>query len=291
MNLLELKSIKKYFWIKKHFLKPHEESVKAVDQVDLTIQKGENLSLVGESGSGKTTLGRIILQLYLADQGQIILNGTDLRSLSKKQLRLFRKDMQMVFQDPFSSLDPRYPVYRIIMEGMIFEKNMPKQKKIQRVRELLTAVDLKENMMYRFPHEFSGGERQRIAIARALAMNPKLLILDEAVSSLDVLIQQQIIELLLSLQKRFDVTYLLISHNLRVVKKISKKIAVMYKGKIVEYGDVDEIFHNPIHLYTQELLAAAIHYKAVDREEDIVIPSEARLVDHGNGHFVIGLEK
>lgn len=285
--LLELRQIKKYFPLKKGFLRATKDFVRAVDSVDLTILKGENLGLVGESGCGKTTLGRLILKLMPMDEGEIIFNGQDISRTSNRQMRNLRKDLQMIFQDPYNSLDPRFTVRDIILEAMIFDKTSPTPQKIERVKELLKAVRLSSDMVDRFPHEFSGGERQRIAIARALAMNPQLLILDEAVSSLDVLVQDEIIRLLMELQKRFNLTYLFISHNLRVVKKIGHRIAVMYRGKIVELAPAEEIFKNPLHPYTKELLLAAIEYKTLKSSEEIVLNADARLMDKGGGHWVM----
>ncbi len=285
--LLELKNVKKYFPVRRGFWGESHESVRAVDGVDLTIARGENLGLVGESGSGKTTLGRIILKLLPVDSGDILFEGTDITHLSARQLRRIRKNFQMVFQDPYSSLDPRFTIKNIIQEAMIFdEKGMTRLQQEDRVRELLLAVKLPEDVAGRFPHEFSGGERQRIAIARALARSPKLLILDEAVSSLDVLIQEQITDLFKDLQKKFSLTYFFISHNLRVVKRISAKIAVMYQGKIVEIASTSELFHNPLHRYTQALLTAAMHYKVSTTNQEISLDERSRLIDQGNGHWV-----
>lgn len=288
--LLELKNIRKIFSVQKGFLGRARSFVSAIDGVSLAMAQGENLSLVGESGCGKTTLARIILKLIVPDSGSIHFNGEDITLLSKRRFRAYRKYIQIVFQDPYSSLDPRFTVRNIIKEAMILDKNKYKteQEKEFRILEILKAVQLEGDILSRFPHEFSGGERQRIAIARALVMNPKLVILDEAVSSLDVLIQEQLIHLLLDLQKKYELTFLFISHNLKVVKKISHRIAVMYKGKIVELASSDEIFKNPLHLYTKELLAAAVDYKAFKRIHEIEINREAHLVDYGQGHFVIG---
>ncbi len=290
--LLELKNIRKSFPVKKEsFLRGHD-AVRAVDGVDLSLSEGENLGLVGESGCGKTTLGRVLLKLYTMDSGTIFFNGKDITSFSARQMRPLRKNMQMVFQDPYSSLDPRYTVRNILKEALLLEQTRDQKLKTPSARErrmakILTEVGLSGSSLNRFPHEFSGGERQRIAIARALIMNPQLLILDEAVSSLDVLIQENIIQLLKGLQKKYHVTYLFISHNLRVVKKICQRIAVMYQGKIVEVAGTDEIFHNPLHPYTQELLSAAVHYQSTQRTSEIKVNTDSRLTDKGNGHFVM----
>ena len=261
--LIQLNDIKKYFTVRKGLFYTAKEYIRAVDQVSLDIEEGVNLGLVGESGSGKTTLGRVLMKLYPLDGGQIIFEGQDITRLPSKETRLLRKQFQMVFQDPYSSLDPRYTIRNVLKEALILEKQFKTySQQEEKMKKVLSAVGLPSDTLGRFPHEFSGGERQRIAIARALMMNPKLLILDEAVSSLDVLVQQQIIDLLKDLQKSFNVTYLFITHNLRVVRKLCHKIAVMYKGKIVELAPTEEIFQNPMHPYTRGLLSAAIAYKA-----------------------------
>ena len=291
MNMLvELKNVKKYFSLHKGLLAGGQRFVKAVDGVDLVIRQGENLGLVGESGSGKTTLGRIILKLYDPDSGSIIFEGKDWTHLSNSALRPLRKNVQVVFQDPYNSLDPRYTISGILSEALLAQasgERMTRSAQAGRMKEVLRSVGLGEDALARFPHEFSGGERQRVAIARSLLMNPKLLILDEAVSSLDVLIQAQIIDLLKDLQAKYNVTYLFITHNLRVVRKICSRIAVMVSGKIVELGKTEDILEHPLHPYTEELLAAALAYRPAKNETTYEFSENSRLIDKGNGHFVI----
>jgi oligopeptide transport system ATP-binding protein len=289
--LIQLKNVKKYFYGSKDLLGRRGSVVRAVDNVDLSLAEGEHLGLVGESGSGKTTLGRLILKLYASDGGTILFDGKEITRLSARAMRPLRKEMQMVFQDPYSSLDPRYTVRGILQEAFLPEifsgKRLTMREQQKRMEDILAAVGLPKNCLMRFPHEFSGGERQRIAIARALLMDPRLLILDEAVSSLDVLIQEEILKLLKNLEKAHNVTYLFITHNLRVVKKICRKVAVMYQGKIIETGSVEQIFENPLHPYTQELLAAALDYKAIPEPYLRPIDVNSHLIDKGKGHFVI----
>ena len=285
--LLELQGVTKKFPGKKNFWGKTKDYVRAVDRVDLTMQEGENIGLVGESGCGKTTLGRTILRLIPFDSGKIIFDGEDISRFTTRKLMPYRVKVQMVFQDPYSSLDPRFTIRDILKEAMLFDRNKTETEKERQIEKLLSEVHLSKDVMNRFPHEFSGGERQRIAIARALIRNPKLLILDEAVSSLDVLVQGEIIKLLDEVQKKFNVTYLFVSHNLRVVKKISHKIAVMYRGKIVELAASDEIFKNPLHPYTRELLSAAVEYKSTKNTIGVKWDDNSRLIDRGGGHFVI----
>lgn len=284
---LELKNIKKYFPVKKGLLPRAVDFVRAVDGVDLTMVQGGNVSLVGESGCGKTTLGRVILRLISLDSGRILFDGQDITHWSSRAMRPMRKNIQMVFQDPFSSLDPRFTVKNILAEAMIFDRKSRRIEKQEKMIRLLKAVNLPADILHRYPHEFSGGERQRIAIARALAVNPKLLILDEAVSSLDILVQEQIVQLLVDLQRKFQMTYLFISHNLRVVKKISTRIAIMHRGRIVELGPTQEIFQNPLHPYTRGLLSAALEYKVVPRQSQSFPSENDQLKDKGNGHWVM----
>lgn len=273
--LVELKGVKKHFG-----------AVKAVDGVDLVIKEGENLGLVGESGSGKTTLGRVILKLYDADAGTLLFEGKDWTKLSSSAVRPLRKNVQVVFQDPYNSLDPRFDVSGILDEAFLGQ-NLAQASRQEKKQEMLNAVGLKDDALERFPHEFSGGERQRIAIARSLLVNPKLLILDEAVSSLDVLIAAQILELLKNLQAKYNVTYLFITHNLKVVRKLCHRVAVMHSGRIVEIGKTEDIFNNPLHPYTQELLAAALSYRPAQAETVFRFAKNSRLIDKGNGHFVV----
>lgn len=288
--LLELVNIRKSFSLQKGFLEKSGGVVRAVDNVSLQIKEGENISLVGESGCGKTTLARVIIKLCRQDTGEVIFRGENVSKASGQVLRAFRKNVQMVFQDPFNSLDPRYSIRRILREGFTLEQKKWRleQEKELRSKEMLLAVKLKEAMLSRYPHEFSGGERQRIAIARALMLNPKLLILDEAVSSLDVVVQDEILSLLKDLQKQFSLTYLFISHNLKVVRRICDRTAVMYRGKIVELGPTREIFQNPLHPYTKELLAAALEYRSASRDAGHVFSTEGSLISKGNEHYVLG---
>jgi ABC-type oligopeptide transport system ATPase subunit len=280
MMLLEVRGIRKYF------LSEGELPVRAVDGVSLSVNAGENISIVGESGCGKTTLAKIIMGLLRADEGQVLFEGEDVWGYPDRE-RSFRRKARMVFQDPYSSLDPRYSVRNVLREALCLEPKMSRVAEEEKMRDVLAAVGLSGDILLRYPHEFSGGERQRIAIARALMTDPLFLIFDEAVSSLDVLIQKEILELLQRLQGKYRMTYLFISHNLRVVKKISQKISVMYQGKIVEYGHVSEIFDDPRHPYTKRLLSAAFKYET-DNVEMLALPQDGQLVDVGKGHWVLG---
>jgi len=256
-KLLELKNVKKYFPVKAGVFRRTVDHVKAVDDISFHIFKGETLGLVGESGCGKSTTGRTILRLLEATEGEIYFEGKNLVELDKKELREIRKDMQIIFQDPYASLNPRMTVADIVGEPLdIHNLADSKQERNERVLEILDTVGLSEDHMKRYPHEFSGGQRQRIGVARALAVDPKIIIADEPVSALDVSIQAQVINMMQDLQDDFDLTYLFIAHDLSVVKHISDRIAVMYLGKLVEIADKTELFENTLHPYTQALLSA-----------------------------------
>ena len=254
MSLLEVRNLKKYFPVGDGWFSRNKGAVKAVDGVNLTVHEGETLGLVGESGCGKSTLGRTILRLIEPTGGEVIFQDKNLLTLSQRELRDMRREMQIIFQDPYASLNPRMRVGDIIGEGLEIHKLAKGKAKRDRVMELLHQVGLREDHYGRYPHEFSGGQRQRIGIARALAVNPKFIVCDEPVSSLDVSIQAQIINLLQELQEKMHLTYLFISHDLRVVEHISHSVAIMYLGKVVEYGPTRALFHNPLHPYTSGLL-------------------------------------
>ena len=255
--LVELDEVRVWFPIKSGLvLDRHVGDVKAVDGVTLTIERGETLGLVGESGCGKSTLGRAILRLYQPTSGRITFDGLDISTASEGDLRQVRRRMQMVFQDPYASLNPRHSVGRIVGEPLRVHGIASGGEVVTRVRELLEVVGLPADAVTRYPHEFSGGQRQRIGLARALALNPELIVCDEPVSALDVSIQAQIINLMEHLQDELGLTYLFIAHDLAVVRHISTRIAVMYLGKIVEVAPADDLYHNPTHPYTIALLSA-----------------------------------
>ena len=264
--LVEVSNLVKYFPVTAGVLRRKVGDVKAVDDVSFTIKRGETLGLVGESGCGKTTTGRCVLQLYPATSGRVLFDGTDLARVKGEQLRRMRRHMQLIFQDPFASLDPRMTAGATIGEPLLVHKIARGGDYRRRVTELLNMVELDPTVATRYPHEFSGGQRQRLGIARALAVNPDFIVCDEAVSALDVSIQAQIITLLMKLREEFNLTYLFIAHDLAVVRNISDRVAVMYLGKIVEVTTSDQLYSNPRHPYTISLLSAVpIPDPVVDR--------------------------
>ena len=271
--LLRVKNLEKLFYVKNYFTKT-EGNVHAVDNIDLDIYEGETVSLVGESGCGKSTTGRTLIQLEQKTRGSIFFEGRDLAETSKKELFEIKKSMQMVFQDPFSSLNPRIRIGDAIAEPIYVHKFVPKSDVLGRVEYLLNVVELGGSFIDRYPHELSGGQRQRVCIARALSCNPRLIIADEAVSALDVSIQAQVVNLLIDLQSEFNFSYLFISHDMSVVERISHRVAVMYLGKIVEIGKRSEIFGNPQHDYTKKLLAAVPIADPDKRKSTIILNSD-----------------
>jgi len=272
--LLEVRNLKMYFPVSSGLIFQRKVAdIKAVDGISFTIKKGETLGLVGESGCGKTTTGRCILQLYKQTSGDIIFNGQNLAELGSGAIRAMRRDMQIIFQDPYGSLNPRMTCGDIVGEPIIVHKlSSGKGEYRDRVDELMQTVGLNPYMSDRYPHEFSGGQRQRIGIARALAVNPSFIVCDEPVSALDVSIQAQVINLLEDLQERFNLTYLFIAHDLSVVRHISDRVAVMYLGHIVEVADRNELYENPLHPYTKALLSAVpIPDPVVEAERERII--------------------
>jgi len=262
-NLVEIKELKKYFPA------AHGQAVRAVDGVSFSIQRGETLGLVGESGCGKTTVGRCLLRLVEPTGGQIRFDGEDLLAVGRRELRRLRRRMQIIFQDPYSSLNPRLTVGDIIAEPLIVHGEGSRSQRRERVAELLRVVGLDPDYARRYPHQFSGGQRQRIGIARALALNPDFIVADEPVSALDVSVQAQVVNLLQDLQEQFGLTYLFISHGLAVVEHISTRVGVMYLGKLVELAPAEAIYRRPLHPYTQALLAAIpVPDPEVKRERD-----------------------
>jgi oligopeptide/dipeptide ABC transporter ATP-binding protein len=254
--LLQIKGLKKYFPVKGGVFLRAKAQLKAVDGIDLEIAHGETLGLVGESGCGKSTLGKCVCRLHDPTDGQIFFQGTDISSLHGKALKPFRRHIQMIFQDPAESLNARHSIGDILEEPLLIHGMKSAHERRQNVARILDTVGLPASYVHRFPFEFSGGQRQRIGIARAITLNPQLVVCDEPVSALDVSVQSQILNLMLDLQREFGLSYLFIAHDLAVVKHISDRIAIMYLGKIVELGPADEIFRNPLHAYTRALISA-----------------------------------
>jgi len=274
MSLLEIRDLKKHFPVGEGLFSRNKGVLKAVDGVNLTVEEGETLGLVGESGCGKSTLGRTILRLIEPTGGEVIFQGKNLLALSQRELRNMRRQMQIIFQDPYASLNPRMRVGDIVGEGLEIHKLAKGKAKRERVLELLHQVGLREEHYDRYPHEFSGGQRQRIGIARALAVSPKFIVCDEPVSSLDVSIQAQIINLLQELQEKMHLTYLFISHDLRVVEHISHRVAIMYLGKVVEIAKSDTIYQDAKHPYTKALLSAVPIADTSKKKERVVLEGD-----------------
>lgn len=273
-TLLEVRNLKKYFPIKGGFLRRTIAEVRAVDDVSFTVKRGETLGLVGESGCGKTTTGRTVLHLERATAGEVIFEGQDVMRASGRTMKALRRDMQIIFQDPYASLDPRITIGESVAEGLVIHGIGTPAERRERVREVLAKVGLSASHMSRFPHEFSGGQRQRIGIARALIMEPKLIVCDEPVSALDVSIQSQVLNLLRSLQREFGLTYLFIAHNLAVVEHISDRVGVMYLGKMVELTTSEELFREPLHPYTKALISAIPNPNPFAKRERIVLQGD-----------------
>jgi ABC-type oligopeptide transport system ATPase subunit len=257
MALLEVRNLRTWFPVHSGLLRRHTSDIKAVDDVSFSVEEGTTVGLVGESGSGKSTIGKTLLKLVPATSGEVIFAQRDILSMPENQFRPIRREIQMIFQDPFGSLNPRHPILQIVGEALeIHFPQMSRKDRAERVSQLLLQVGLKPEMMSRYPHEFSGGQRQRIGIARALAVKPKFIVCDEPVSALDVSVQAQIVNLLQDLQQELGLTYLFIAHDLAVVEHISDHVLVMYRGKIVESATAEAIYGDPQHEYTKRLLAA-----------------------------------
>lgn len=272
--LVEIRNLTKYFTLERDFFGKPTSVLKAVDHVSFSIHKGEAFGLVGESGCGKTTLGKMLVNLYRPTEGEILFEGKDLAKLSEKERRSYCKDIQLIFQDPYASLNPRMTVGEIIAEPIRINKLMPENEIEKRVLYLLNCVGLASHQINRYPHEFSGGQRQRVGIARALAVQPKLIVCDEPVSALDVSIQAQVLNLMDDLKEEFDLTYLFIAHGLNVVKHISDRVGVMYLGQMVEIAPEKELYHNPVHPYTQALLSAIPVVDPNHKKERIILQGD-----------------
>ena len=273
-TLLRVENLKKYFSVTSGFLKRSTVHLKAVDGVSLSIKTGETWGLVGESGCGKSTLGRCILRLEEPTEGRIFFENENILSYDRKALQGIRRNMQIIFQDPYSSLNPRKNVRQIVGEAFEVHGIVPKKERETQIRELLELVGLRRDHLNRYPHEFSGGQRQRICIARALALRPKLVIADEPVSALDVSIQAQILNLLVQLQREFNLTYLFISHDLSVVRHLCDRTAVMYLGRIVEFGESKKVYDHPVHPYTEALMSAAPVPNPLEKKQKIILAGD-----------------
>lgn len=272
--LLTIQNLKKHFPVSAGIFGQHRGTVYAVDGVDLSIKKGETFGLVGESGCGKSTLARVVMRLVEPTAGSIMFEDADISALSQKGLRTVRRKMQMIFQDPYASLNPRMTVGDIVGEALTIHDIARGGERDKITAKLLDVVGLPKDSINRYPHEFSGGQRQRIGIARALAVRPSLIIADEPISALDVSIQAQILNLLQGLQREFDLTYLFIAHDLRVVEYISDRIAVMYLGKIVEIGDASDVYEHPVHPYTEALLSSIPEIKLEKKKKRIILKGD-----------------
>ena len=279
-RLLELKNLKKYFSFKKGIFKGGEGYVRAVDGISFFIKEGNSFGLVGESGSGKTTVARAILRLIEPTEGEVLWDGKDICKFSELEMKELRKNMQMIFQDPHSSLNPRKTVFKSVAEPLTIHEGMRGRKLRERVEDLLEIVGLKREHMFRYPHELSGGQKQRVGIARALSLHPKLLILDEPTSALDVSVQAQMLNFLESLQKRMNLTYLFISHNLAVIRYACDTVAVMYLGKIVEMGETECIFSSPRHPYTKALVSAVPLPQAEQPDKIVLLEGDIPSATH-----------
>ncbi len=273
-DLWVVENLVKYFPVRAGLMQRVDAWVKAVDNVSFTVKKGETLGLVGESGCGKTTVGRTILRLIPSTDGKVYFEGRDVFTLNKAEMKVLRKDMQIIFQDPYSSLDPRMPVGESIAEGLMVHGVADRKERNEIVAEMLVRVGLRRDHTRRYPHEFSGGQRQRIGIARALALQPKLIICDEPVSALDVSVQAQVLNILQDLQTDFGLTYVFVAHDLSVVEHISDRVAVMYVGKLVELAEREELYRNPLHPYSQALISAIPIANPKVRRERIILKGD-----------------
>ncbi|WP_055105594.1 ABC transporter ATP-binding protein [Paenibacillus ihumii] len=274
LPILEIKDLKKHYPVKTGLFGRVTGAAKSLDGVSFAIQKGETFAIVGESGSGKTTLGKTVLRLIEPTSGSILFEGTDITELGTEAMRRLKTDMQMVFQDPFGSLDPKWTVRRILEEPLRTHYKLPAEELVKKVNDILEVVGLTAKHASRYPHELSGGQRQRVGIARALILEPKFIVFDEPVSALDVSIQAQVLTLLEDLQSRLSLTYLFISHDLSVVRYISDQVGVMYLGKMMEMGPSEELFTNPLHPYTRALISAIPEPDIDKRRERIVLSGE-----------------